>query len=75
MASRHDLQLKAQAWREHQITTHLPAENIRVYDDNFAKCEAPSTCAIPLQEFYLPLFLNSRASSAASDAGLLTIRS
>ena len=37
MATIHDLELKAQAWHNYQITTHLPAENIRVYDENFAK--------------------------------------
>ncbi|DBA92635.1 TPA: hypothetical protein ACH3X1_002853 [Trebouxia sp. C0004] len=37
MATARDLQLKAQAWNQYQITTHLPAENIRVYDENFAK--------------------------------------
>ena len=37
MASVRDLELKAQAWDNFQITTHLPAENIRVYDENFAK--------------------------------------
>ena len=42
MASAEDLRLKAQAWREHQITTHLPARNVRVYDADFAKREPPS---------------------------------
>lgn len=37
MARARDLELKAQAWERYQITTHLPAENIRVYDENFAK--------------------------------------
>lgn len=41
MASTEDLRLKAQAWREHQITTHLPARNVRVYDADFAKSEPP----------------------------------
>ena len=33
------LQRKRQAWEEHQITTHLPAKDVRVYDDDFAKRE------------------------------------
>ena len=41
MASARDLELKAQAWNHYQITTHLPAENIRVYDENFAKRMSP----------------------------------
>ena len=45
MASAHDLKLKAQAWDKYQITTHLPAENIRVYDENFAKRTLPSVSA------------------------------
>ncbi len=42
MASARDLELKAQAWDRYQITTHLPAENIRVYDENFAKRKSPA---------------------------------
>jgi hypothetical protein len=42
MASARDLELKAQAWNHYQITTHLPAENIRVYDENFAKRTSPA---------------------------------
>ena len=42
MASARDLELKAQAWERYQITTHLPAENIRVYDENFAKRTSPA---------------------------------
>jgi len=42
MASARDLELKAQAWDRYQITTHLPAENIRVYDENFAKRMSPA---------------------------------
>ena len=42
MASARDLELKAQAWERYQITTHLPAENIRVYDENFAERTSPA---------------------------------
>ena len=42
MARARDLELKAQAWERYQITTHLPAENIRVYDENFAKRTSPA---------------------------------
>ena len=31
------LQRKRQAWEQHQITTHLPAKDVRVYDADFAK--------------------------------------
>ena len=46
MASRRDLDLKAQAWNYYQITTHLPAENIRVYDESFAKCKLDLVCLL-----------------------------
>ncbi len=39
MASDNDLRLKKKAWDEHSITTHLPAQNIRIYDAEFAKRE------------------------------------
>ena len=50
MASAHDLELKAQAWERYQITTHLPAENIRVYDENFAKRTSPAWPRLQLKE-------------------------
>lgn len=39
MASERDLELKAKAWNERSLTTHLPAADIRIYDEDFAKCE------------------------------------
>ena len=39
MASQRDLEMKAKAYHNYQITTHLPAQNIRVYDEDFAKCK------------------------------------
>lgn len=40
MASQQDLEMKAKAYQNYQITTHLPAQNIRVYDEDFAKRES-----------------------------------
>lgn len=45
MASQQDLKMKAKAYQNYQITTHLPAQNIRVYDEDFAKRESPSVVA------------------------------
>lgn len=39
MASQQDLEMKAEAYHKYQITTHLPAQNIRVYNEDFAKCK------------------------------------
>lgn len=62
MASQQDLKMKAKAYQNYQITTHLPAQNIRVYDEDFAKRESPSvvSCsftALPLQTLYRSLTL------------------
>lgn len=44
MASAYDLEMKAKAYDSYQITTHLPAQNIRVYDEDFAKRESRLPC-------------------------------
>ena len=44
MASARDLEMKAKAYDNYQITTHLPAQNIRVYDEDFAKRESRLLC-------------------------------
>ena len=44
MASARDLEMKAKAYDNYQITTHLPAQNIRVYDEDFAKRESRLPC-------------------------------
>jgi len=36
MASPRDLEVKARAYARRQLTTHLPAQDIRVYDEEFA---------------------------------------
>jgi hypothetical protein len=37
MASERDLHLKAKGWNNRMLTTHLPAADIRIYDEDFAK--------------------------------------
>lgn len=55
MASQRDLEMKAKAYHNYQITTHLPAQNIRVYDEDFAKRRSrciPCTVTVSLHNMW-----------------------